>query len=213
MWQGFCCSCDATTNARRQAKVASQKFSQSRAADSPHLIPKQTRCAKNYNPPPYVDKRQCPTYQINPGANIKRYNRNRPTRNKYIKPYANEMHIFNRMGNQNIPGQLYYRYQPSSNGNHPENGYSLPHLLNNFMVNNHHLRKRRFSNFKHLPNSIKRRRIRQLIRRLLRRRRQVHSDGIQARGGQNCADRTTPPFVDPEKFHESTHCLRFSDLW
>lgn len=39
------------------------------------------------------------------------------------------------------------------------------------------------------------------------------SSGNQRRGGQNCADRYTPPKVNPQTYHESTHCLRFSDLW
>lgn len=43
--------------------------------------------------------------------------------------------------------------------------------------------------------------------------RQVVSSGNQRRGGQNCADRYTPPKLNPETYHESTHCLRFSDLW
>lgn len=42
---------------------------------------------------------------------------------------------------------------------------------------------------------------------------QILSGGVQIRGGQNCADRYTPPGLDPESYHESTHCLRFSDLW
>ncbi|KAI4458906.1 protein hapless 2 [Holotrichia oblita] len=47
----------------------------------------------------------------------------------------------------------------------------------------------------------------------LNKKRQVQSSGIQRRGGQNCADRFTPPHVDPETYHESTHCLRFSPVW
>lgn len=43
--------------------------------------------------------------------------------------------------------------------------------------------------------------------------RQVVSSGSQRRGGQNCADRYTPPKLDPQTYHESTHCLKFSDLW
>ncbi|GJQ83201.1 hypothetical protein Trydic_g18227 [Trypoxylus dichotomus] len=43
--------------------------------------------------------------------------------------------------------------------------------------------------------------------------RQVQSSGIQRRGGQNCADRYTPPFVDPDTYHESAHCLKFSPVW
>ena len=48
---------------------------------------------------------------------------------------------------------------------------------------------------------------------LLVSRRQVQSSGVQRRGGQNCADRYTPPHVDPESYHESAHCLRFSPVW
>ncbi|KAK9737387.1 Male gamete fusion factor [Popillia japonica] len=47
----------------------------------------------------------------------------------------------------------------------------------------------------------------------LYKKRQVQSSGIQRRGGQNCADRYTPPHVDSETYHESTHCLRFSPVW
>ncbi|GJQ81394.1 hypothetical protein Trydic_g18259 [Trypoxylus dichotomus] len=43
--------------------------------------------------------------------------------------------------------------------------------------------------------------------------RQIQSSGVQRRGGQNCADRYTPPHVDPQGYHESTHCLRFSPVW
>lgn len=39
------------------------------------------------------------------------------------------------------------------------------------------------------------------------------SGGVQTRGGQNCADRYTPPDVDPDTYHDSTHCLKFSDIW
>ncbi|KAK1117276.1 hypothetical protein K0M31_016826 [Melipona bicolor] len=35
----------------------------------------------------------------------------------------------------------------------------------------------------------------------------------QIRGGQDCSDRKHPPNVDPLKYLESAHCLRFSDLW
>nr|CAD7399873.1 unnamed protein product [Timema cristinae] len=43
--------------------------------------------------------------------------------------------------------------------------------------------------------------------------RQVVHGSLQARGGQSCADRTAPTKVDPVTYHESAHCLRFSDLW
>ncbi|CAG2052984.1 unnamed protein product [Timema podura] len=43
--------------------------------------------------------------------------------------------------------------------------------------------------------------------------RQVVHGSLQARGGQSCADRTAPTNVDPVRYHESAHCLRFSDLW
>ncbi|XP_065168416.1 uncharacterized protein [Atheta coriaria] len=49
--------------------------------------------------------------------------------------------------------------------------------------------------------------------RLSRKLRQTFPSGVQKRGGQNCADRYTPPGLDPEHYHESTHCLRFSDVW
>lgn len=35
----------------------------------------------------------------------------------------------------------------------------------------------------------------------------------QIRGGQNCLDTRTPPFADPNTYHDSTHCLRYSDIW
>lgn len=35
----------------------------------------------------------------------------------------------------------------------------------------------------------------------------------QIRGGQNCLDTYTPPFADPMAYHDSAHCLRYSDLW
>lgn len=35
----------------------------------------------------------------------------------------------------------------------------------------------------------------------------------QIRGGQDCSDHRHPPNVDPLKYLESAHCLRFSDLW
>lgn len=43
--------------------------------------------------------------------------------------------------------------------------------------------------------------------------RQIQPSGVQLRGGQNCADRYTPPNADPNSYHESTHCLRFSPVW
>nr|XP_022911460.1 uncharacterized protein LOC111422497 isoform X1 [Onthophagus taurus] len=43
--------------------------------------------------------------------------------------------------------------------------------------------------------------------------RQVQSSGVQKRGGQNCADRYTPPHLNPDTYHESAHCLRFSPVW
>ncbi|KAK9872518.1 hypothetical protein WA026_017985 [Henosepilachna vigintioctopunctata] len=36
---------------------------------------------------------------------------------------------------------------------------------------------------------------------------------MHPRGGQDCSNRTCPPGVDPRKYHESTHCLVFSELW
>lgn len=36
----------------------------------------------------------------------------------------------------------------------------------------------------------------------------------QIRGGQNCDDLKTPKYVnEPYRYHESSHCLQFSDLW
>lgn len=43
--------------------------------------------------------------------------------------------------------------------------------------------------------------------------RQISSGGSQIRGGQSCANRYTPPGLNPERYHESTHCLRFSEVW
>nr|CAH7726013.1 unnamed protein product [Callosobruchus chinensis] len=36
---------------------------------------------------------------------------------------------------------------------------------------------------------------------------------VQKRGGQDCDDRFTPANADPETYHDSTHCLEFSDIW
>uniref|UniRef100_A0A2S2Q980 Generative cell specific-1/HAP2 domain-containing protein n=1 Tax=Sipha flava TaxID=143950 RepID=A0A2S2Q980_9HEMI len=36
----------------------------------------------------------------------------------------------------------------------------------------------------------------------------------QIRGGQNCENLKTPKYIDePYRYHESSHCLQFSDLW
>jgi len=36
----------------------------------------------------------------------------------------------------------------------------------------------------------------------------------QIRGGQNCNATNTPGYVDEAyRYHESSHCLEFSDLW
>lgn len=36
----------------------------------------------------------------------------------------------------------------------------------------------------------------------------------QIRGGQNCDDSKWPRYIDePYRYHESSHCLQFSDLW
>ncbi|KAI5756177.1 hypothetical protein M8J77_022763 [Diaphorina citri] len=44
--------------------------------------------------------------------------------------------------------------------------------------------------------------------------RQITSSGVQVRGGQSCVDRIVPSYVtDPDTYHESAHCLRFSDIW
>lgn len=40
------------------------------------------------------------------------------------------------------------------------------------------------------------------------------SNNKQIRGGQNCDDIRTPEYVnEPYRYHESSHCLQFSDLW
>lgn len=52
-----------------------------------------------------------------------------------------------------------------------------------------------------------------ILPRNIYKKRQVQSSGIQRRGGQNCADRYTPPNLNPDSYHESTHCLRFSPVW
>lgn len=46
-----------------------------------------------------------------------------------------------------------------------------------------------------------------------RKKRQINPGGTQTRGGQDCMDRRHPPNVNPVKYLESAHCLRFSDLW
>ncbi|XP_050508829.1 hapless 2 [Diabrotica virgifera virgifera] len=35
----------------------------------------------------------------------------------------------------------------------------------------------------------------------------------QPRGGQDCSDQQTPANMDPQAYHASSHCLKFSDLW
>ncbi|XP_022160119.1 hapless 2-like [Myzus persicae] len=41
-----------------------------------------------------------------------------------------------------------------------------------------------------------------------------HTYKKQIRGGQNCESTNTPGYVDEAyRFHESSHCLKFSDLW
>lgn len=36
----------------------------------------------------------------------------------------------------------------------------------------------------------------------------------QIRGGQDCDNTKTPVYVnEPYRYHESSHCLQFSDLW
>lgn len=40
------------------------------------------------------------------------------------------------------------------------------------------------------------------------------SNTEQIRGGQNCEDTKSPSYInEPSRYHESTHCLQFSDLW
>lgn len=46
-----------------------------------------------------------------------------------------------------------------------------------------------------------------------RSKRQIRPGGTQVRGGQDCMDRRHPPDVNPAKYLESAHCLRFSDMW
>ncbi|XP_011309400.1 uncharacterized protein [Fopius arisanus] len=46
-----------------------------------------------------------------------------------------------------------------------------------------------------------------------RRKREINTSGFQVRGGQNCMDPRHPENVNPAKYLESAHCLRFSDLW
>ncbi|KAL3287603.1 hypothetical protein HHI36_002073 [Cryptolaemus montrouzieri] len=36
---------------------------------------------------------------------------------------------------------------------------------------------------------------------------------LHPRGGQDCSNKTCPSDVDPQQFHQSTHCLIFSKLW
>ncbi|CAH1393973.1 unnamed protein product [Nezara viridula] len=43
--------------------------------------------------------------------------------------------------------------------------------------------------------------------------RQISVSGVQKRGGQSCVDRYIPIWANPFTYHESAHCLRFSDLW
>ncbi|CAH1393958.1 unnamed protein product [Nezara viridula] len=43
--------------------------------------------------------------------------------------------------------------------------------------------------------------------------RQISISGVQKRGGQSCVDRYIPTWANPFTYHESAHCLRFSDLW
>jgi len=41
-----------------------------------------------------------------------------------------------------------------------------------------------------------------------------HTYREQIRGGQNCDSTNTPEYVDEAyRYHESSHCLEFSDLW
>jgi len=41
----------------------------------------------------------------------------------------------------------------------------------------------------------------------------VDSGQLHIRGGQDCLDCRHPPNIDIIKYHQSAHCLRFSDLW
>lgn len=42
----------------------------------------------------------------------------------------------------------------------------------------------------------------------------ISDSANQIRGGQNCENSKTPGYIDePYRYHESSHCLQFSDLW
>ncbi|KAK4884640.1 hypothetical protein RN001_000911 [Aquatica leii] len=43
--------------------------------------------------------------------------------------------------------------------------------------------------------------------------RQVEVSSKQQRGWQNCADSYTPEDANPESYHDSAHCLKFSNVW
>jgi len=43
--------------------------------------------------------------------------------------------------------------------------------------------------------------------------RQYTLNGRQVRGGQSCVDHFVPSKADPLTYHDSAHCLRYSDLW
>ncbi|XP_069672028.1 uncharacterized protein [Periplaneta americana] len=47
----------------------------------------------------------------------------------------------------------------------------------------------------------------------LKKKRQLETVNTQRRGGQNCEDKSTPPYADANTYHDSAHCLRFSELW
>ncbi|KAJ4435145.1 hypothetical protein ANN_23721 [Periplaneta americana] len=47
----------------------------------------------------------------------------------------------------------------------------------------------------------------------LKKKRQLETVNTQHRGGQNCEDKSTPPYADANTYHDSAHCLRFSELW
>ncbi|XP_067000943.2 hapless 2 [Anabrus simplex] len=89
--------------------------------------------------------------------------------------------------------------------NEPRIGRTVPNIDNNFKFNTRTGVdvKRETFNTKDINSWMN----------TCRLKRQVLSNGLQVRGGQDCADRSTPPNADPRTYHESAHCLRFSDLW
>ncbi|XP_048518047.1 uncharacterized protein LOC109537197 isoform X2 [Dendroctonus ponderosae] len=50
-------------------------------------------------------------------------------------------------------------------------------------------------------------------RHLVKDKKEGHKSRLHRRGGQDCNDDYTPPNVDPETYHDSAHCMEFSDVW